>query len=216
MEITNPMELEPKNFGSYFRARKLNKVIRILTLVDVIVIGSFGLISPIFAIFIINSIKGGTVETAGIAMGVFLITKSLFQIPFGALIDKIKGEKDDFWALFAGYTIFSLVPLLYLTISTPTGLYIVEFIYGMAGALVVPAWCAIFTRHIDKNYEGIEWGVYQTLTDLSGGGTALLGGFLAYRFGFQSLFVLICICSLVGSFFLLWIKNKMRTGKLLF
>jgi len=204
-----------KNWKNYFGLRKINVVIRILTVSDVIIISSFGLVSPIFAIFVTNTIKNGGVEVAGLAAGIYLITRSIFQIPLGILIDKIKGEKDDFWAMLIGSILFSIVPLFYLIVSTPLQLYVVQFAYGIATALAIPSWYAIFTRHIDKNYEGVEWGTYQTFVDLGAAGTAFLGGFLAHKFGFSPLFVLVSVISLIGSLFLLGVRKKMRPGRIL-
>lgn len=210
------MEVNKKGWRSYLNLRKINIVIRLLTLSDIVIISSFGLISPIFAIFVTDSIKNGSVEVVGLAAAIYLLSKSLFQIPFAAIIDKIKGEKDDFWAMFLGSILFSILPLLYLIISTPLQLYLVQFLYGITTALAVPPWYAIFTRHIDKNREGIEWGVYQTLVDLGAAGTAAIGGFLAYRFGFEALFVTVSIVSLIGTFFLLGVRKNLKTGKVLF
>ncbi|MFH1978871.1 MAG: MFS transporter [Patescibacteria group bacterium] len=211
-----PLINEKTSWKSYFNIRKINVVIRLLTFVDLIVIGGFGLIAPIFAVYITDTIKGGTVEVVGIASGIYLISKAISQIPVGIIVDKIPGEKDDFWFMFAGHMLFSIAPLFYIVISTPLQLYIFQFFYGLVVALAAPTWCAIFTRHIDKNYEGIEWASYTTLTELGAAGTAFLGGLLAYRFGFNVLFILVSIASFVGSIFLLGIYRKMRPGKVLF
>jgi len=96
----------------YFTLKKINPVIRFLTISDVLIIGGFGLVAPIFAIFITKSIEGGTVEVAGIAAAIYLLAKSLGQIPVAVIIDKIKGEKDDFWAVLIGSIIFSIIPIL--------------------------------------------------------------------------------------------------------
>lgn len=196
--------------AKYFPIRKINSVIRILTISDFLIIGGFGLVSPIFAIFITGSIVGGTIEVAGIASTIYLLARSVFQVPVATLIDKIVGERDDFWTLFVGSIVFSAVPLLYLVVSTPIQLYVVQFIYGLAVAVTYPSWYAIFTRHIDKNHEGLEWGTYSMLTDLGSAGTAAIGGFLAAEFGFNLVFVLVSITSFLGSIFLIGIYNDLK------
>ena len=210
------MFLKKDNWKNYFTIRKINQVIRILTLSDVLIISSFGLIAPIFAIFVTDSISGGNIAVVGIAEAIYLISKSLLQIPAASIIDRIKGEKDDFWAMFVGSIAFSLVPLLYLAISSPFELYLVQFIYGLATAVTLPSWYAIFTRHIDKKHEGVEWGVYQTFVDLGSGAAALIGGLLAYYFGFNNLFILVSIISFIGSFSLLGIYQRMKKGYIFF
>lgn len=200
----------------YFNVRKINSVIRFLTLSDIFLLGAFGLIAPVFAVFVIGNINMGTVEVVGIAEGIYLLTRSVGQIPFAALIDRIKGEKDDYWALFIGSLVFSVIPLFYLVISEPWHLYVLQFFYGLASAATYPSWYAIFTRHIDKNHEGVEWGVYQTLVDFSMAATASIGGFIAYRYGFSQLFILVSIVSVVGSLFIMAVYKNMRPGYILF
>lgn len=200
---------EIKKIG-FFNVQQFNAVIRILTISDVITISGFGLISPIFAIFIVGNISGGSIEVVGIAMTIFLLTKSLGQIPSGIIIDRIKGERDDFWVMLVGSLCYSLIPLLYIIISTPAQLYFVQFIYGLAVAVTYPSWFAIFTRHIDHDREGIEWGVYNTLIDLGAAGAAAIGGFAASKFGFIPLFVVISLLSFIGSAFLILIQKELK------
>lgn len=194
----------------YFSLKEISPVIRFLTISDFLLIGGWGLMSPIFAIFIVDSIKGGSIEVVGVATAVYLITKSLAQIPMGFFIDKVRGERDDYRWLIIGSLLFSVVPLLYLIVDTPLGLYIVQFFYGIAAAMTFPSWYAIFTRHMDKNKEGIEWGIYNTLVDLSAAGAAAIGGLIAAAFGFVALFVIVSIFSFIGASFLFMVAKNMK------
>ena len=182
-----------------FNPKGINKIIKILTFSDILMIGSFGLVAPIFAVFITDSIQGGNLGTVGIASTIYLLTKSVFQLFAAHIADGIKGEKDDFWAMFISSIIISLIPLLYLIISNTHELFIVQFIYGIAAAFSFPSWMAIFTRHIDKNSEAREWGIYYTLIDLSAAATAGIGGIVAYNFGFKPLFIIVSAIGLVLS-----------------
>lgn len=189
-----------------------NSVIRWLIISDLIVIGSYGLLAPIFAVFITDYIPGANIQVAGIAMTIFLITKSLVQIPLATVIDKIKGEKDDFWIVFVGSIIMSLIPLLYIFIETITQLYLVQAIYGLVTAATFPAYMAIFHRHLDRGKEGTELGVYYTLTDIGSAATGAIGGSLAYYLGFKWVFILVAVFNLLGSLALIFIKRDMKNG----
>ncbi len=208
---------QEKVSNGYFALRQINPVIKFLTVADILIIGGFGLISPIFAIFVLGSIKGGNIEVAGTAVALYLLAKSVVQIPTASIVDRIKGEIDDFWLLLFGSVVYSVVPLMYLIIDTPLELYGVQLLYGFATAVTLPTWYAIFTRHVDRENKGLEWGIYQTLVDLGGAGTASLGGFLAYRFGgFTELFILVSIVSLIGTAFLVGVyKHLWRQPKVL-
>lgn len=209
--LKNIMEIEKESrFNRYFNLKRISSVVKYLTLADFFVISGFGLIGPIFAVYIIESIPNAGVDVVGIASMLYLITKSFGQIPVGNIIDKIKGERDDFWFLFFGYLLYSFIPFLYLIIDRAWELYLVEMFLGLLAAFVFPSWYAIFTRHIDKDKEGIEWGTYNTLTDLGGAFAAGLGGFIAANFGFEKLFILAGFAILLGALSIPFIYKYMR------
>jgi len=89
-------------------------------------------------------------------------------------------------------------------------LYLVQFIFGFFTAFTFPAYMAIFTRHIDKNKEGTEWGIYFTLTDIAGAALAGIGGYIAVSVGFPALIITVVILSFIGSLLLWLIKPYIR------
>lgn len=165
---------------------------------DIMFFSAFGLIGPIFAIFVTDQIAGATVATVGFAATINLLTRALLQMPIARYIDKHKGEKDDFFFMVSGSTLISIVPFFYFFIETPLHLYIAQVILGIGGAFTNPGWFAIFTRHIDKGKEGTEWTLENVGIGLVSAGAAALGGIMAERFGFQNLFLIVGILSLVG------------------
>ena len=207
------MRLSRKNFTDFFALRGINKVVKTLILSDVLILGGFGLISPIFAVYVTETIQGGTVEVVGIASTIYLLVKSLGQLISAEIIDRIKGEMDDFWSVFIGSIVMTVVYLAFLFINTPAQLYVVQFISGLATAFTFPSWMAIYTRHIDKKHEGKEWGIYYTLIDLASAGTAAVGGVIAFSLGFKSLFVIVVGIGLLGSYALWFIRDEMHQPK---
>lgn len=198
-------------FLNYFGfIKNINPVIKFLIISDFFVISGFGLVGPIFAVYLTDNTAWGTVEVIGIAETLFLLTKSLTQIPVAKLIDNIKGEKDDFWALLFGSMLFSILPLFYIFMSSPIHLYLINIFYGVFVGVTLPAWYAIFTRHIDHGHTGIEWGAYRTLVDLGGAIAAAVGGFVAFRFGFHILFIATAVSAFTGSLFIAGIYSGMR------
>lgn len=203
------MKSKLKIYKSIF-TNEFNPVVRTLIISDILVLSAFGLIAPIFAVFITDNITDGTVEVVGVATMVYFLTRSLGQLPVGFILDKVKGEIDDYKALLIGSILTSFVPLFYLLVTESWHLYIVQFIYGFCQALTYPSWYALFTRHIDKNREGFEWSIYTMFTDLGGAAVAGLGGYLAYSYGFAPLFVVVSIFSFTGSLYLLNIKKHVK------
>jgi len=180
-------------FGS-----SVNKIIRVLVLGDIMFFSAYGLINPIFAVFITNQVAGATIATAGFAVTISLLVRALLQMPIARYIDRRKGEKDDFIFMVAGSALISIVPFAYFFVSIPLHLYLAQAVLGVGGALANPGWFAIFTRHIDKNKEGTEWTFENVGVALAAAGTATIGGLLAQRFGFHNLFLIVGIASLLG------------------
>lgn len=196
-------------FREYFLLN-MNIVVRFMIMSDVIWMGALGFLGPIFSLFIVDYIQGGDARVAGLAATIYLLTKSIFQIPFASIIDRIRGEKDDFWFMFVGSMISALIPISYLVIHTPMQLYLVQFFYGLAVAATFPSFMAIISRHMDKNKECSEWGIYFTLTDFSSAIAASIGGVMAATAGFHPLIMVVVVISLLGTFFLYPLRPYMR------
>ncbi|OGH87000.1 MAG: hypothetical protein A2206_00365 [Candidatus Magasanikbacteria bacterium RIFOXYA1_FULL_40_8] len=194
----------------YLFLNDINPVIRFLIISDVVIIGAGGLLGPIFAIFVEDFVVGGNEVVAGIAAAIYLSTKSVLQIPTAHMIDRIKGERDDFWLMFIFSILSALIPLFYLIVRTPFELYAVQFLLGLFTSITFPTYMAIFTRHIDKHKEATEWGVYFTIIDITSAVLAALGGFVAGYFGFQVLICMVVFLSVVGSLLLWPIKPYLR------
>ncbi len=186
----------------------INKVIRILITSDFLLQSGWGLIGPIFAVFLTKQIQGGDLKMVGFVAATYWLTKSIIQ-PFIAIyLDKNHGEKDDFNFLVVGMYIANLIPLGYVFSSQPWHIFTLEFIRGLAMACVVPTWAAIFTRHIDKGREAFSWSLESTGIGFAAAFAGALGGILATIFGFKVVFVLLSMFGLMSSSVLLLIRNQ--------
>jgi len=194
----------------HYFLKDINPVVRFLILSDTVILGAAGLLGPIFALFVEDFIQGGDEAVAGIAAGIYLFSRSILQVPIAYYIDKIRGEKDDFWLMFIFDILIALIPITYLFINTPLELYAVQFLLGLFTAFTFPSYMAIFTRHIDREREGMEWGIYYSLTGLTGAGVAIVGGYIAATSGFPTLILVMVFWSLLGSLMLWPIKPYIR------
>jgi MFS family permease len=166
--------------------------------------------SPFLVLYVKEFITGGDEIVVGIALSIYLVSRSLLQIPVATFIDKVKGEKDDYALLITFSFIAGLLNLALLAINQVWQLFLFEFLIGLATAVTYPSYMAIFTRHIDKHMEGTEWGVYYTFTDLGGAILATLGGFVAKSYGLSNLVILTTSLCLLGSTFLIPIKPYLK------
>lgn len=199
-------------FKKLFVGLRVNRVIEYMTLADVLMLSGWGLITPIIAVFFTEQVEGGSVALAGLASTTYFLVKSIFQIPIARIIDKRRGEWDDYKVMIAGSLIITTSAFLYTMVSLPWHVIAIQVLYGFGGALTYPSWLAIFTRHVDRQEMGFEWSLYYTATDLGAAFTAGLGGLLAATFGYNLVFLIVGVLSLVGTFFLAGITKELKKG----
>jgi len=173
--------------------KSINKVIKVMIVSDVALLTGLGFITPIFAIFITQSITfGDTAEAAkvaGFAMAVYWGVKSLLTIPFGKFLDRNYGEKDDLYFAVIGNILAAGAVFGYIFSSLPWHIYTLQGLYSLGMAMNIPGWTAIFTRHIDKGKEAFEWATRSTLIGMGAAASGALGGMIAAKFGFNVLFI---------------------------
>lgn len=187
----------------------INKVIRVLIASDFFLQAGWGLIGPIFAIFLTRQIQGGSLAMVGFVAATYWLVKSIVQPFIAHFFDTQKGEKDDFVFLVGGMYVANLIPLGYIFSTQIWQIFLLEFIRGLAMACVVPTWAAIFTRHIDKDREAFSWSIESTGIGLASGFAAFIGGILATALGFKAVFVLVSLFGLLSSSTLLLIRHQL-------
>jgi predicted MFS family arabinose efflux permease len=191
--------------------RIINKIIKILITSDFFLNLGWGLVGPVFAIFILQNITTDNMaqaaRVAGFASLSYWAVKSILQVPIGNFLDKTKGEKDDFWFMIIGTFIAGFIPLGYLFSTQPWHIYILQMIYAVGMSMVFPPWLAIFTRHIDKEREALEWSLESTFLGAGAGIAGGVGGIMVGWFGFHTVFILVSGLTFFSVFLLLFIKN---------
>ncbi len=207
--MSKPVQIFFGKLPSFKQLISLNRILYVLIFSDFVVISAYGLLAPIFAVFLLEKIIGGSLVVIGISEAIYLVTKSLIQVPLGILIDKTKGEKIDFWFLFLGNLLMSVSLFTYIWVSLPWHIYIISFVYGIGGALAYPAWTGLFTRNMVENKESFAWSFSTTFVELGRAGAAILGAFIGEMLGFDSLFVVVGGLSLLGTFLLFIFYNDL-------
>ena len=198
-------------------SRFLNKVVRTMIISDFFLNCGWGLLGPIFAIFIVQNITVGNAlegaKVAGFASLFYWIIKSAIQIPISRHLDKNHGEIDDFWFMFAGTLLSGFVPLGFLISSLPWHIYFFQIVHAIGMAMAIGSWSAIFTRHIDKGKEAFDWSVESTSVGLGAGLMGALGGILVGFFGFQLIFIFASAFTIFSSLVLLLIRKDIFPKK---
>ncbi|MCC6934779.1 MAG: MFS transporter [Candidatus Yanofskybacteria bacterium] len=189
---------------------RISHAIRTLITSDFLFNSGFSLFGPIFAVFVMGQVGGGSVQVVGFAAAITQIIKAVLQIPVARYLDKNHGEYDDFYSLVSGSVIVASTPFLYFFASSATHIYIIQAWYGIGLALAVPPWYAIFTRHIDRMRENLEWSLESIAIGISGAGAAAVGGILAEVVGFRGVFLIAGCFAVLGVVFQIRIYRDLR------
>ena len=193
---------------------KPNRLIVKIIIANFFIYAGWGLIAPIFAIFVTGQINGGSLELVGIVVGVHWIVKSVIQPFLAYRMDAVKGEHDDMKFLLKGTLIATVIPLMYLFVSEAWHVILLEAIRGVGLAMVIPTLSGILTRHVDKDWEAYTWSLESTGVGLAAGFSAIFGGVVATLLGFKAVFVMVALinaCSMAVTYFAIktdpWLKS---------
>jgi len=179
---------------------------------DFVINSSWGLLSPVFAIFLIQRVSNNIAEAAtvaGFATLFYWITKSILQVPIGNYLDKNHGEIDDFWFYITGTIITGLVPFGFLFSTLPWHIYALQVLHAVGMSMIVPSSYAIFIRHVDKGKEAYESGLDSTILGIGAGVSGAAGGIIAGYIGFQLIFIVIGVSTLLSVAFIARVRDDM-------
>ena len=91
----------------------VNRVIRLLVVSDFVLNFAFGLLAPIFAVFILQNIEGSSLKVIGLATAFYWAARVSSTVPLSRLMDRTDGERDEFYFVIVGSFIISSIPLFY-------------------------------------------------------------------------------------------------------
>jgi sugar phosphate permease len=188
----------------------INKTLKYLIMADLAFWSGWGLVTPVFAIFVASNIIDGTAIVAGIAYGIYWTIKSLLQYPVGLFLDNNKGDKDDYIFLVSGFLIAALVPIGYAFATYSWQIFILQFFYGISMAMAVAGWRALFTRNIDEGKEGSQWSLDEALLGFGQGVFGLLSGLFVFYLGFQVTFLLSSLMGIISVICLLRLRDNIE------
>ena len=183
----------------------MKSVIIFLIISDILILSAFGLINPIFGIFLKEGITGGSIAAAGIASTIFFLVKSVIQLPLSYYIDK---KRNKLGFLFFGTLIVVLVPLFYAFSPNIKFIFISQAVYGIGAAMAYPAWFSLFTMHLDRKHRGLEWSIWSTGVGIGIAITGYTGAKIAELWGFKNLFFVVSAVSFVGMLVLFFISKR--------
>lgn len=189
---------------------KTNKVIKYLILTDIAFWTGWGMVTPVFAIFVVDRIIGGTALVVGISTAIFYLLRSSLVFPFASILDKHEGDRDDYFFLVAGNFISALVPFGYIFAVYPWHIYVLQVFYGIGISMALGGWRAIFTRSITKGKEAREWALDDASLSLGVAVAGVVAGFFITQWGFTVTFTIAGSLAMLSVLMLLKLRKDIE------
>ncbi|HUC31439.1 MAG TPA: MFS transporter [Candidatus Paceibacterota bacterium] len=186
---------------------KVGRLVKYFVISDFFLLAGWGLIDPVFSVFIIQRVVGGTLLTVGIAAAIYWILRSVLQIPIAKYLDSIPGEHDDFMALVGGLLLVGISAIAMCWVTTVWELYAIHAVQAVAFAFYYASWPTIFSRHLDKESIALDWSLDSSVSGIGAGVTGFLGGVIAGTLGYDVVFVGAGIMAFIAAFVLLAVPD---------
>lgn len=170
-------------FHSVFPGTGLNKSLRILIMLNMVFTFVVGVFAPFYAIFVQRI--GGDIAFAGVSWAVFTIISGILILFFVKWELRVREQE---LLLALGYFIRGIVFISYAFMVSMSQLIMTQALWGIAVAIGVPAFDAIYSAHTSRDGSIAEWGGLEGMSYLASGFAALIGGFAIKSFGFQPIF----------------------------
>ena len=181
----------------------MHKNIKILLGASILIHSGVNFLSPIFAIYI-NKI-GGTLLDAGIAIGIYAILKGILYFVFKNIKEEIVSKK---FMISGGYFVMFIGYFLYLFASQPVHIYFIQAILSIGETAITPSWSAVIAMSLEKGKERHIYSNFYGYRSLFEGAAAITGGIFAMNFGFDTVFIIMCVFALSSSIISLFINEK--------
>jgi len=188
----------------------INKIIKILSGADIVYQMGAGFITPVFAVFLVESISQGAIAIVGIATAIYWITKSAVRLPVAWFLDKYRGERDDFYSMVIGFFIMTACTFAFVFAKTPMHIYIIQFVEGVGGALAFTPWYGFFSRHLDRLHVNFEWSAEISLSGFAIAVAGFLSGLIVDKYGFIPIFIIGGIMSFMGTLLLIFVGKTIK------
>lgn len=177
---------------------QINKIVEAFIISETFLWSAWNFVTPIFAIFVVTSIKGGDIQIAASAYSVCLIARVVLEIISGKYLSH-KTDSNKLYLTIIGIALMSLSYLGFAFSHSILSLFLFYILIGIGFGIASPAKYSLFTDHIDKNKATTEWSLYDAITLIGIALATALGGFIASQYGFTVLFILASIVNVLGT-----------------
>lgn len=153
-----------------------------------------GMFGPLFAVFA-QRIGNNLLEVSW-AWAVYLIAAGMATILVGKMSD---GRWSKVHLLVLGNTLNALLTFGYIFVDGPRALLFVQVGLGIAAALAINSWEALYSEYEDKKHDGFEWGLANGEGQIFAGIALVIGGFIVTYVSFTLLFLIMGTMKIIAT-----------------
>jgi MFS family permease len=152
--------------------KKINWVILLLTLSDVFVWGMYMIANPLQAIYLKDKFGEESTQLVATGLSIYFLLRASLQIPIGKLVDYLKKDVDEIWALGIGSLLIGISLIIFPFTQNAWQYYTVTALAGIGASSNLIGWRKLFAKNLSKNKEGFEYATYETMMSVC---TAIIG-----------------------------------------
>jgi len=175
-----------------------NRSLRALLFSDALLLTAAAMLAPIYALFVDK--VGGDVVAAGMTAAALAFGSGLACIITGRAIDRMRHKRN---LLVLSSVVMAGCFLTYIVAGSVWQLAAIQVVMGVVQAVHATAFDALYTRHLDKNHEGEEWGAWEALYYFTTAGGALAGSLVVAALGFESMFFIMAILTFASGLYIM-------------
>ncbi len=175
----------------------LNPIVKSYIISDSFLWSAWNLITPIFAVFVVENIEGGNIQLAASGYSIYLLSRVVFEIITGPYLGKSTDRKK-FATTILGMILMSASYIGFANASNVIHIFIFYAVAGAGLGIASPAKNSLFSMHLDKNKEATEWGISDAISFICMALATALGGFIAGELGFKILFYVAAVVNILG------------------
>lgn len=187
---------------------QINSIVKTFILSEAFLWSAWNFLIPLFAIFVIKDIPGGTIQDAATGYSIYLVSRVIFELISGKILVKSNDKGKIFMAIF-GIFCLSIGYAGFIFSDNVFRMFLFYTILGIGLGVASPAKNSLFSIHLDKNKEATEWSLSDAVTFICMAMATVVGGAVITQYGFKTLFVLSALINLLSIIpYLLLINSK--------
>ncbi len=98
--------------------------------------------------------------------------------------------------------------LSYIFVDLILSLFVVQVVIGLGEAIYVPAFDAIYSKHLDGHKSGKAWGAWEAVNYFTTAFGAITGGLLVTFFGFNIMFVIMALLCFISAVYIFRLPRR--------